>query len=255
VYLPMTALIIIAALVVGRLVTTVGARWLIFSGCVLFGGGLLLTTVTLSPHPSVLPLALTLALVGIGVGTTLVPVTASALSAVPAERSGMAASAANTSREIGAVTGVAVLGYLTISQLLSNFDSAYNTMAAREKLSPGLREFFLNYAHSKILTGGISGGPNLGVLGSHNLIVEMTDAAYSAFSDGLDIALYLSASLVLAAGLFAFVILGRKSPADDGSAAAYRTGAPGYGPGTPGYGPGTPGYGPGTPEYGPPGRV
>jgi EmrB/QacA subfamily drug resistance transporter len=237
VYLPMTALIIISALVAGRIVTTVGARWLIFIGCILFGGGLLLTTVILSPHPSVLPLALTLALAGIGIGTTLVPVTASALSAVPAERSGMAASAANTSREVGAVTGVAVLGYLTISQLISNFDTAYNAMATREKLSPGLRVFFLNYAHGKILTGGISGGPNLGVLGSHNLIVEMTNAAYSAFSDGLNIALYLSASLVLAAGLFAFVVLGRTSRTDGGSATAYQAG------------------GPAAPDYGPPGQI
>ena len=45
------------------------------------------------------------------------PVTSAALSAVPPERSGMAASAANTSREIGAVIGVAVLGMLVNSQL------------------------------------------------------------------------------------------------------------------------------------------
>ena len=47
----------------------------------------------------------------------MVPVTAAALSAVPPERSGMAASATNTSREIGAVIGVAVLGMLVSSQL------------------------------------------------------------------------------------------------------------------------------------------
>jgi len=39
-------------------------------------------------------------------------VTASALSSIPAEHSGMAASMTNTSRELGAVTGVAVLGSL-----------------------------------------------------------------------------------------------------------------------------------------------
>jgi len=58
-----------------------------------------------------------LALAGIGIGTTVVPVTSSALSAVPPERSGKAASATNTSREIGALTGVAVLGSLVISRL------------------------------------------------------------------------------------------------------------------------------------------
>jgi len=242
VYLPMTALMIVSALLAGRWVTAVGARLSICLGCVLLGGGLLLTTVTLSPHPSVLPLALTFALIGFGIGATLVPVTTSGLSAVPAERSGMAASAVNTSREVGAVTGIAVLGYLTVSQLLSHFDTAYNAMATREAMSPGQRAFYLNYAHSEILTGGMTSNPDLGALGAHNIIVEMTDAAYNAFSDGLRVALYVSAGLVLAAGLLAFVLLGRRSRANGGSAAASQTGAPAQ-----------PGYGPGTSEYGPPG--
>ena len=41
-----------------------------------------------------------LALAGIGIGTTVVPITSSVLAAVPPERSGMAASASNTSREM-----------------------------------------------------------------------------------------------------------------------------------------------------------
>jgi hypothetical protein len=58
----------------------------------------------------ILPLVAALALAGAGIGTTVVPATSSALTAVPAERSGMAVSAANTSRGIGAAIGVAVLG-------------------------------------------------------------------------------------------------------------------------------------------------
>ena len=42
------------------------------------------------------------------------------LNAVVPERSGMAASATNTSREIGAVTGVSILGALVFSQLNSS---------------------------------------------------------------------------------------------------------------------------------------
>jgi hypothetical protein len=40
-----------------------------------------------------------LALAGIGIGITLAPITSSVLAAVPPERSGMAASAANTRRQ------------------------------------------------------------------------------------------------------------------------------------------------------------
>jgi EmrB/QacA subfamily drug resistance transporter len=249
VYLPMTGLMIISALVAGRwMTTTVGPRLWILIGCILFGGGLLLTTATLTQNPPVLPLALSLGLAGIGIGATLVPATASALTAVPAERSGMAASAVNTSREVGAVAGVAVLGSLTISQLISNFDASYNAMATREQMSPGQRAFYLNYAHSQILSGGISGGPNISALGAHNLIAQMTLAAYNSFADGLHDALYLSAGLVLAAGLFTFVLLRRTTQTGGGSAAAYQTATPGgsgYGPGGSGYGPGGSGYGPG----------
>ena len=83
----------------------------------IFGAGLLLTALVISPSPNYAELAATLALTGIGIGATVVPVTTAALSAVPPERSGMAASATNTSREIGAVIGVAVLGMLVNSQL------------------------------------------------------------------------------------------------------------------------------------------
>ena len=120
VFLPMTTLMIAASLLAGRWTSAAGPRWSIFIGCLLFSAGLLLTSLTLSPSPPYAPLALALALTGLGIGTTVVPITSSALSAVPPERSGMAASATNTSREIGAVTGVAILGALVNAQLHSD---------------------------------------------------------------------------------------------------------------------------------------
>src|SRR5690348_15923263 len=109
-FLPMTVTMILASLLAGRWTTAAGARWLLVGGCLLFAAGLLLTNVAISPRPSYLPLAAALGLAGAGIGTCVVPVTSSVLGAVPAERSGMAASATNTSREFGAVTGIAILG-------------------------------------------------------------------------------------------------------------------------------------------------
>jgi sugar phosphate permease len=48
------------------------------------------------------------------------------------------------------------------------------------------------------------------------LVNEVIGAAYTAFGDGLHAALYLSAALVLAAGLLALITL-RSRPADTGS--------------------------------------
>ena len=170
----------------------------------LFSSGLLFTTVTLSPNPPYAPLALALALTGIGIGTTVVPITSAALSAVPPERSGMAAAATNTSREIGAVTGVAILGALVNAQLHSSLIGQLRQL--------GIPANFQSIVISAIETGTVpsSGhGQSAGPAGEGKLVQEVIQAAYSAFYSGLHAALLLSAFLVLAAGLFTFVDLGR----------------------------------------------
>jgi MFS family permease len=205
-FLPMTVLMIVASVLAGRWTTTVGPARSILIGCLLFSAGLLLTTFTINPNPSYAPLALALALTGIGVSATVVPITSSALSAVPPERSGMAASATNTSREIGAVTGIAVLGALVNAQLRSNLT------ASMVKLH--IPDTFQAIAIKIIETGGLSGGggansAGASAAGQGTLVLEMTHAAYNAFYDGLRAALLVSAILVFAAGIFGFVALSR----------------------------------------------
>jgi EmrB/QacA subfamily drug resistance transporter len=205
VFLPMTSLMIAASLVAGRWTSAAGPRWSIFIGCLLFSAGLLLTTFSLSPSPAYPPLALALALTGIGIGTTVVPITSSALSAVPPERSGMAASAANTSREIGAVTGVAILGALVNSQLHSSLIGRLKHL--------GIPANFQSIVINAIETGTVpSSGHNKGVggaagAGHASLVQQVIEAAYGAFYSGLRAALFLSAILVFAAGVTTLVLL------------------------------------------------
>jgi MFS family permease len=206
-FLPMTVLMILSAILAGRWVTSAGAGLSILVGCLLFSAGLLLTTVTLNPNPSYAPLALSLVLVGVGVGSTVVPVTSEALSAVPPERSGMAASATNTSREIGAVTGVAILGALVNAQLRSSLTASMNALH--------IPDTFQAIAIKIIETGGLAGGNGQSQVGGagagqETLIVEMTHAAYNAFYAGLRAALFLSAILVFVGGVFAYLTLGRR---------------------------------------------
>ena len=205
-FLPMTILMIVASLLAGRWTTAAGPGLSILIGCLLFCAGLLLTTFTLNPDPSYVPLALALTLVGLGVGTTVVPITSSALSAVPPERSGMAASATNTSREIGAVTGVAILGALVNAQLRSNLTASMNHLH--------IPTTFQAIAVQIIETGGLAGGSGQssvgGAAGEGKLIVEMTHAAYSAFYAGLRAALVLAAILTFLAGVYAYLTLGRQ---------------------------------------------
>jgi EmrB/QacA subfamily drug resistance transporter len=211
-FLPMTTLMIVASLLAGRWTDPARPRWSIFLGCLVFGVGLLLTTLTLNPHPAYLPLASALALTGIGIGTTVVPITSAALSAVPPARSGMAASATNTSREIGAVTGVAILGALVNSQLHASLTGRLEHL--------GIPANFQAIVIRAVETGGVPSG-NTQYAGG-KLVQEVIHAAYNAFYAGLHAALLLSAILVIAAGAFTFALLtwGRGADSSGDRAAA-----------------------------------
>jgi len=207
VFLPMTVLMILSSLLAGRWTDLAGPRWSITTGCLLFAAGLFLANGYLSPHPDYGPLMVALGLAGIGIGTTVVPITSSVLSAVPPERSGMAASATNTSREIGAVTCVAILGSLVNSQLRSSLAGQMNHL--------GIPAAFQTLVANALETGQIPKN-TAQYAGYGKLVQEVIGAAYTAFHNGLHAALYLSAGLAVASGLLAFITL-RSRPIDAGS--------------------------------------
>jgi len=200
-FLPMTVTMILAALLAGRWTTAAGARWLLVTGCLLFAAGLLLTNVVINPNPAYLPLAAALGLAGAGIGVCVVPVTSSVLAAIPAERSGMAASATNTSREFGAVTGIAILGAVVNAELRSGLVSRMTHLGA----SPALQQYVLQV----IETGSVSLGQG-GSTGGSSPLDQIIQAGYAAFTSALHDALYLSAALLAAAALLSAATLRRQ---------------------------------------------
>jgi len=204
-FLPMTVMMIIAALLAGRWTHVVGARWLLVVGCLLYAAGLLLTNVVINPNPSFLSLAAALGLAGVGIGTCVVPVTSSVLGTVPAERSGMAASATNTSREFGAVTGIAILGAVVNAELRSGLVSRMTHLGA----STALQQYVLQV----IETGSVALSHDSSAGGSSPLD-QIVGAGYAAFTGALHDALYLSAALLAGAALLSAVTLRRASHAN-----------------------------------------
>jgi EmrB/QacA subfamily drug resistance transporter len=201
-FLPMTVLMITTSVLAGTWESPIGLRWSISAGCLCFAAGLLLTNATLRPQPPFVLLAGALALTGAGIGWTVVPITTSVLGVVPPERSGMAASATNTSREIGAVTGVAVLGALVNAQLHADLISRLNRL--------GIPTNFQSIVVNAIETGGVPpSGTTTSAGGSDNaaIVQQVINAAYHAFGTGLHAALYLSAALVIGAGILAAITL------------------------------------------------
>jgi MFS family permease len=206
-FLPMAAGLIIVSALTGPLVARVGARWPMTIGCLLGGGGILIANAVLDPTIGFATLGWVLPIAGIGIGMLLVPVTSVPLTVVPPERSGMAASATNTSREMGAVFGVAILGSIVNAKLTGD-------LAARLK-AIGIPPNFQSLVEHAIQTGGASsGGAATSAEHSKNAAVaeiakKVVNAAYDAFGSGLHEALLVSGSLILVGAVVAFFTIHR----------------------------------------------
>jgi EmrB/QacA subfamily drug resistance transporter len=198
-FIPMTVGMVLASLLTGRWVAAVGNRTPMAVGCVVAALGIILTDVVISPTSGISSVGWTLAIAGIGFGMAIVPVTSSSLSSVPAEHSGMAASMTNTSRELGAVAGVAILGTIVNGQLTVNL---INRLAAI-----GIPPAFRSEVIAAVTTGSLGsqarGSAGKGNASIQQIINEVVSAAYGAFGHGLDLALSASGGLLLASAVVA----------------------------------------------------
>jgi len=191
----MSAAMVVGSLAAGRWVARAGPRDVLATGCLAAAAGLVATEHVVTTTAAFLPMAASLALAGLGFGLAVVPVTAAVVGTVPAARSGMAASATNTARELGAVFGTAVLGALVNAHLTAG-------LAARLRVL-GIPANFQAIVISAVETGSVpSGGSGSAAQqAAYGPIVEhVVQAAYGAFRDGLRVALLGSAALVLLAG-------------------------------------------------------
>jgi hypothetical protein len=179
-------------------------------GCGLAGAGLLLVDRQLTATTSIRDLALPLAIAGIGFGIALVTMTASVLAIVPPEQSGMAASTVNTSRELGGVFGVAVLGAVVNAQLTTGL----NEKLVRLHIPLVYRNVVIQF----VTTGGnITSAENSpGVKGHEKLIAKVLVAAEGSAGHGVHLALQIAAAIVLAAAVVAAFAARHRVPRMEG---------------------------------------
>jgi EmrB/QacA subfamily drug resistance transporter len=120
-FLPMTALIIVAAPNAGRYASKHGSRIPMTFGLVLAGAGLLLLS-RISVETPYLLMAPVFAIMGIGIGSTMAPMTAAVMNAVGPERAGLGSATTNSAREVGGVFGIALLGTILTTRLQSTLE-------------------------------------------------------------------------------------------------------------------------------------
>ena len=152
----------------------------------------------ISPSVGFSPLGWTLLVAGAGIGIAMVPVTSTTLSTVPPEHSGMAASMTNTSRELGAVAGVAILGSLVNGQLTTNLLHRLTAI--------GIPKSFQSEVITAVTTGTFSTQAKNFVGGKaiEAIVNKVVSAAYGAFGHGLDISLTAAGSLMVLSAIVAF---------------------------------------------------
>ena len=199
-FLPLLAGMVLASLFTGRWVGRVGSRVPMTVGCLLAGVGVLLTDAVISPTAGLGTIGFAMGIAGVGFGIIVVPINATALLSIPAANSGMAASTINTSRELGAVTGVAILGSIVNGQLTVNL--------THRLIQIGIPPAFRQEIITAVITGDvnakaakISGESNAAI---RAIIKKVVNAAFGAFTHGLNIALSTSGLLLLVSGGIAY---------------------------------------------------
>lgn len=205
-FVPMAVGMVAASLFTGRWVAAVGARVPMITGAFLTASGILLTNSLLTRHSGLDPLGWTLFIAGVGIGMAIVPVTSSALSVIPPEHSGMAASMTNTSRELGAVVGVAVLGSVVNGQLTVNLTHRLAQI--------GIPKQFRSLVITAVTTGSVNQKASAvhGGKGLQEIINKVVGAAYGAFAQGLDLALMAAGALMLLAMIVAALTIRARTP-------------------------------------------
>jgi EmrB/QacA subfamily drug resistance transporter len=118
-FLPMTLMIVVTAPNAGRYAQKHGSRAPMTYGLLLAGGGLLLLGLTLQPQSSYLYMLPIFMIMGHGMGATMAPMTAAVMNSVGPQRAGLGSAMTNTSREVGGVFGIALLGTILTTRLSS----------------------------------------------------------------------------------------------------------------------------------------
>jgi EmrB/QacA subfamily drug resistance transporter len=182
-FLPMTAIIIVTAPNAGRYASKHGSRIPMTYGLILAGSGLLILSRLSVDTPYLLMLPV-FVIMGHGIGSTMAPMTAAVMNAVGPQRAGLGSATTNTSREVGGLFGIALLGTILTTRLKATLEpslvalglspvqqSAIGSAAGQGRLDPSalaglspeqqgavaqaFRESFMNGFRVSLLVGGL----------------------------------------------------------------------------------------------------
>ncbi|HLV99014.1 MAG TPA: MFS transporter [Ktedonobacterales bacterium] len=196
--LPATVGTFVMGPIAGQLAARFGPRVPIALGALSGGIGLLLFT-RLDPTTDYANVWWNVALFGIGIGLMISPLTAAVLSSTPPNRAGLGSSMVNTSRQIGSVFGIALLGALVEHQFSGNLVSNLTGLGLPAQMS------------SKIADTVVSAGAQAGKVQLPGTLPiapgTLVQTIGQSFTDALHISFATAGVALLLAGLLSVLLL------------------------------------------------
>jgi EmrB/QacA subfamily drug resistance transporter len=138
---PMSLVSMFIAPVAGRLADRVGGKYILLFGLVLWVVGLSIVVASAHPDSNRGDLIPGLLIAGLGLGCTFAPLQTIAMRNIQPRVAGAASGFINTSRQVGAVIGLAAVGALLQTQLVSKLTSTAEANAG--SLPPDLQQRFV----------------------------------------------------------------------------------------------------------------
>jgi EmrB/QacA subfamily drug resistance transporter len=196
--LVLSAGVMAAATVAGRLTQRVPVRLLIGPGLALVGVGLLLMA-RLDASSSWTVLIPGFIVAGVGTGMVNPPLASTAVGVVEPRRAGMASGINSTFRQVGISTGVAAFGSIFGSEVTRQLHRNLDSLPGLSQQVPAL---------SKAIQGGESGNLLAHIPATQR--ATLAHATLAAYAHGLDVVLFIAAMLALASAVAALVLIRTK---------------------------------------------
>ncbi|MHB8645918.1 MAG: MFS transporter [Thermomicrobiales bacterium] len=205
--LPMVGAMMIFSPIAGQLVGRIGSRVLISIGMSIAGIGTLLF-LRGGVDASYLAIVPALVVMGFGMSLIFAPMTTAVLNSVESEKSGVASAINGAIREIGTAFGIALLGTIMNRAYQSQYNATGTIVEARS--NPALAPF-------KPIVDLIGSGMSLAGRFIENtqrfpglpptLAAQIRDASSHAFITGMDRAIVLSSSVIIACSVVSYFLI------------------------------------------------
>ncbi len=189
---PFTLMILLVAPVSGRLSDRYGARWFMTFGTLTaaIGMAMLIRTEVGSPYTTViLPAFFVL---GAGLAATMAPMTSAVMGSVETRHAGVASAATNTSRELGGVFGIALLGAIVTA--------AFERGLVARLLDAGIPASEAAHIAAEAGNAAASGAAPPG--GG-----PVADAIYSAFVHAIHVGMVVGVAVILVASVVSAIFV------------------------------------------------